>query len=498
MPTPSHSLRSSFWAAALLATAAAAAIVVFATRTRTTDPPTSHAAAGPTRDLLLLISGDTQGWIVPCGCASNQSGGLLRRASLVDQRRKSGDVVVLDVGGASGGTAPYQRAKFEAILRGERLMGLAAHNIGEVEAQLGLDELQRLSAATGVTFLSANARDAAGRPLGEPHRLVEAAGRRLLVVGVLSPRYASGEVRVSAPKDAVLSILESATPDHDALVVLAWLPEDELRQLARELPEAALIIGGPTGQAVAPEPIGPVLVGAATKKGKFLIELTAPSAPDSKWTGRVLEVSSDHADHPDQVANLREFRQRLDAEDFAASQTGFAVTLPEPVPVGFSIAGTQSCRECHADDCTVWDESPHAHAWDTLVADGAHVDSFCQQCHTTGFGLPDGFVSTRRSAPPGVGRNSIPSTLDPRRASADVPTPEAEVELLRASHDRTQVGCESCHGPSQAHVADPGKRTTFAARDRCLSCHDRENSPEFDFESYWQQIVHGRKVVAHD
>src|ERR1700745_4371010 len=31
--------------------------------------------------LVLVVSGDTAGWIVPCGCTSNQSGGLLRRGS---------------------------------------------------------------------------------------------------------------------------------------------------------------------------------------------------------------------------------------------------------------------------------------------------------------------------------------------------------------------------------------------------------------------------------
>src|SRR3990172_11014673 len=36
--------------------------------------------------LVLVVSGDTAGWIVPCGCASNQSGGLPRRGSFVADR----------------------------------------------------------------------------------------------------------------------------------------------------------------------------------------------------------------------------------------------------------------------------------------------------------------------------------------------------------------------------------------------------------------------------
>ena len=31
------------------------------------------------QQLEIIVSGDTAGWITPCGCASNQSGGLSRR-----------------------------------------------------------------------------------------------------------------------------------------------------------------------------------------------------------------------------------------------------------------------------------------------------------------------------------------------------------------------------------------------------------------------------------
>src|SRR5262249_25872607 len=74
-------------------------------------PPTSRA-------LTVVISGDTAGWIVPCGCTSNQSGGLLRRGTFVDGLRGSADVVVADAGGAPGGTSAYHQVKFEAILKG--------------------------------------------------------------------------------------------------------------------------------------------------------------------------------------------------------------------------------------------------------------------------------------------------------------------------------------------------------------------------------------------
>src|SRR5437879_9282226 len=67
----------------------------------------SHLAIDKEPDrVMIVVSGDTSDWIVPCGCTSNQSGGLSRRGSLVKELRRRADVVLLDAGGAPGGTVP--------------------------------------------------------------------------------------------------------------------------------------------------------------------------------------------------------------------------------------------------------------------------------------------------------------------------------------------------------------------------------------------------------
>ena len=74
-------------------------------------------------------------------------------------------------------------------------------------------------------------------------------------------------------------------------------------------------------------------------------------------------------------------------------------------------------------------------------------------------------------------------------------------------------GCENCHGPAAAHAAvERGDvRASVTERDRlrgelamsiktpegkqkainnCLECHDLDNSPQFDFDTYWPQVEH--------
>src|SRR5262245_49325880 len=109
--------------------AAVLALIVVVTGWRIICPPVTSE-----KPLTIVVSGDTAGWIMPCGCSANQSGGLLRRATYLNQLSNDKDVLYVDAGGAASGTSAYYRVKFEAILRGELAMSVAAHNIGASEA----------------------------------------------------------------------------------------------------------------------------------------------------------------------------------------------------------------------------------------------------------------------------------------------------------------------------------------------------------------------------
>ena len=75
----------------------------------------------------------------------------------------------------------------------------------------------------------------------------------------------------------------------------------------------------------------------------------------------------------------------------------------------------------------------------------------------------------------------------------------------------TGSGCENCHGPGSEPVAAelgqidvPSERLKElrqqmvlplnTARDKCLGCHDLDNSPDFHvegaFDEYWEQVKH--------
>ncbi|MFO7906513.1 MAG: cytochrome c family protein [Pirellulaceae bacterium] len=199
-----------------------------------------------------------------------------------------------------------------------------------------------------------------------------------------------------------------------------------------------------------------MLLASATNQGKFLARFDAPAGP-GRLAGRIDELDERYCDDPVQTANLRRFYDELERRDVSATETAYAPNLPDDLPRGFAVAGTDRCRECHAVDYRSWSKSRHARAWNSLTPTRAHTNPACQRCHTTGYGMPGGFASLDRSP------------------------------------WRRGVGCESCHGPSLAHADDPAERTAYFAQaaSHCVVCHDRENSPDFDYETYWNRIRHG-------
>lgn len=416
----------------------------------------------------ILVSGDTSGWITPCGCTSNQSGGMERRGTLLKSIGDGQSRIYLDVGGAGTGGTDYQVTRLKSILQGERRLEIAAHNLGGTEILLTPKQVDELSIETSVVFVSANVAPRMGTSRVVPSVFVEKQGIKVAVTGIVSPKIASGntsnEWNISDPLQSIVRVFEKS--DAEMKIVLAYASESELRTLANSLPEIHLVMGGPTGQMLKPQWVGPTLVSSATNKGKFVAHFTAQKkSTDTNSNGLnvtiqdhpFLEVSSQLARDKDQTDILQNLMETLGKMDVPASQSG--LQRDETRNIGSaSFVGSESCKGCHSQIHEQWTQSKHAHAWETLVSKGTEVDPACQVCHTTGYAGKGGF------------------------------------ERMATSLDRTDVGCESCHGPSSEHNAIPSTKTPWAARGKCQGCHDHENSPQFSMDSYWQKITHGRNT----
>jgi hypothetical protein len=407
---------------------------------------------------MLVVSGDTEGWITP-GCTPKQPGGLARRASYLASLRDLGSVIYVDAGGAASGTSEYHKMKFETMLEGERAMQIAAHNLGKSELALGAEYIRRVGSRMHFPFVSDNARDSAGKRIIDNRRMIEVDGVRIGIIGVVSRQYATSEIFIEDPRQAVEDAASAMRKQCQTLIVLAYMPEDELRELSTALPEVDAIIGGAQKRMIAPQSAGATMLAAAGEYGTHLVEMRVPlGRSGGAWEGQMVEMNSTIADDAMQVNNLQRYLGMLEDRDFAAVESEVA----GPLRAGANevLAGSAACLKCHTGDYNTWIASRHARAFASLQQSGFGADSQCQSCHTSGFGVAGGFVSARQSA---------------RSESAG-------------------VGCEMCHGPSAAHAKDPKKKTTAMAIVQCVRCHNEENCAAFDYEKSWEKIRHGDGV----
>ncbi|MEM6687864.1 MAG: multiheme c-type cytochrome [Planctomycetota bacterium] len=408
--------------------------------------------------LSIFFSGDTSGWITPCGCTSNQSGGLSRRDTLISKHRQSSEVLLFDVGGNVAGDSQYDLSKLKYIFNGLRLMDYDVVNLGGPESQFSADQLRAVFTEDDLPLLSTNVTDQQGKPIGKTHVVLHACGKSVAVLGVVDPDLVGNELIASDPGSAILRELDLI--DSDLVVLLAYMDAPKLREFANRFPELDAVMGGPTGQVVPPTLVGSAMVASATNKGKFLVHWQLPSGAEDRSAvenTRIVEVESSIEMASRQQQNLDSFYAALDESDFSPNQTTF-VSARVQRKGGNLIAGSETCVPCHQSDDAVWHNSKHVHAWASLEMTGAQVDPACQRCHTTGYGRQGGFVSHRISS------------------------------------QRVNVGCENCHGPSSRHVENPRTKTPYDARGQCLQCHDHENSPTFEYEEFWNRIIHGKTL----
>ena len=120
--------------------------------------------------------------------------------------------------------------------------------------------------------------------------------------------------------------------------------------------------------------------------------------------------------------------------------------------------GNRKCRLCHFEYFKEWEKDPHANAFTRLGR--MKNNPYCLKCHTTGYREAQGFVSEKI-------------------------TPE-----LRG------VQCEACHGPGSTHKDNPHDKGALPIGRKidyqrvCIKCHDRNWTPEFDYEKYRKRIEH--------
>ena len=441
--------------------------------------------------LAIVITGEQLGYIEPCGCAGleNQKGGLRRRHTFLKLLAARGwPVAALDNGGLIRRFGRQAEIKYEKTVEGLKIMDYRAIGFGADDLKLPTGSV--VASVTNIdAFVSANV--GLFNLLGDEgaftprFRVIDIDGMKLGVTSVFGEaaqkEIRNDEIKFEKPEVAIREILpELKKTECDYLVLLAYASPEESRVLAEQFPEfnAVVAAGGydePPFEPTTVEKSKNLLIEVG-HKGMYAIVLGL--FDDKENPLRYQRVPLDHrfkdsAEMDELMVNYQDQLKEVGWEGLGLR--------PANHPRG-EFAGSQKCAKCHEDEIKIWQDTPHAHATESLtkVKPPRQFDPECISCHATGWNPQEFF-------PYVSGYDSLKST-----------------PLL------TGNGCENCHGPGADHVAaesgdDEEKQTRFrtamqlslkdkddeeGVRRSCMECHDIDNSPDFDFKEYWPKVAH--------
>ncbi|MEX2120365.1 MAG: multiheme c-type cytochrome [Pirellulales bacterium] len=437
----------------------------------------------PKPKLALVLTGEQMGYIEPCGCAglTNQKGGLRRRHTLLKKLASEGwPTVALDVGGLIQRFGRQTVIKYQTTVDALKTMDYAAVGFGRDDLKLPAGEL--LSAALNVNiFVAANLK-VLDFEIAR-FRVIEAGGMKVGVTAIVGDTFQeqlnNPEIQFTPARQGLAEVLpELKAQKCDLLVLLSHATPKESRELAGQFADFDVVVtvGGadePPHQATR-QGSGTVLVEVG-HKGMYAVVLGLYD--DKKQPLRYQRVPLDarFKDSPQMDQLLVSYQDQL-------QQLGWSgLGLTPAAHSRGKFAGSQACRDCHATEFSIWEDTPHSHATDTLehLSPPRQYDPECVSCHSTGWNPQEYF-------PYATGFDSVKAT-----------------PLLVGN------GCENCHGPGAAHVAaENGGDSRLQSRLRgemrltlnketretiiqgCMECHDLDNSPDFSFDAYWPQIEH--------
>ena len=394
-------------------------------------------------------------------------------------------------------------------------LGVAAVGLGEGESALGLEWVVQNASARKVPVIASN-MDCEG--LDIPNFASQKVNN--LNIGIVSVVREAASIegcQIKSAEESVKQIM-AEQPDTDIWIVLSMLSEAEQISLASAIPSIDFVVDGYTKALLdKPKPLAnDVLRLSAGSRGKYFgileVHTENPTLGHqlhetmAYFESEIMRIEKrlkaiKETEPKDDVAKARTERRvkffteelkKATAERDAQAQknpTGNTVSLTKvglskdvpdhPAtyaqlnvalqeierlanaddiePYSGPFVGSSVCQSCHSEIYMQWSSTPHAHAWTTLINEKRAFDLECYACHSTGAHHPEG--------------------------------PQHPKQL----GNLVGVGCESCHGPGQGHVAAPAKDNIQRTVEEslCITCHDGvKDEGRFDFERYYPKVVH--------
>ncbi|MCI0701113.1 MAG: hypothetical protein L0241_08520 [Planctomycetia bacterium] len=428
-------------------------------------------------DAVLVLTGQTFGFLQPCGCSRPQVGGLERRGMFIESLKAKGwPVAAIDLGDIYP-EKPANRdqgmMRYVTTLHAMREMGYVAVGMGKTEIEgdiLRLLSGYALQKQQRPFTLAGNAQAVVDGKVFKREDYFPGPGKRSSVELIEVAKI--GKIPVGVAGVVGKSLADAVkTKKLDPAGALDFVPEaNTLKQAVDELAKhpmkpqiQVLIYQGTSKEAAAvakawpqfhiilcqadgdlppmmPQKAGNTLIVHVGHRGQHVGVLAAYKKQDgfdfryqlvpmeefyitpgteeeARKKNKVLPLLEEYA-----VGVKKDIRLGKDYPRTPHLAQINALGFKQPVQLTY--VGSDACKACHKAEHDAWGKTLHSHAMEALEKKATRptlrqYDGECVRCHSVGFEHTRGYEDEKL-------------------------TPHLK-----------HVGCESCHGPGSGHVAKP-------------------------------------------
>ena len=480
----------------------------------------------------IVYSNDVLGELEPCGCRSNPTGGLLRKAALLESLKKDpekGPLLQLDAGDLlfdseiiPDALQPQAEVQARALLLAHESLGQDAFVPGEKDFALGTRKLRALLKAAHFRALAANLVDRkTGKAIFPASHVFRLGKLRIAVIGIVGSglRWPQ-DVRVTSEAEALKREIRNVQSKKPHLIVaLTHQGLDQDHALVKAVRGVDVVIGAHTqsflqkpekethsdretlilqssfrNQWIGVLPLDPK-TGKARQADHQLISLDPSFEPEGDPSGIRARISK----FKEEVAQVNRSQANNQAVAKLSAEQKEAVPSHQTFP---------KCAECHLKQFDFWRKTPHGKSYIALLDQKQAENQACIGCHSVGFQKPSGWNQLSHPAElqpktePTDGKTSQPApllALDPEGLRPYLeslheesslksqvrlaPIAPEKIQLLEATRRLSRVWvnvqCESCHGPAGEHPFGSAPYPKAVAQETCLKCHSQERAPQW-------------------
>lgn len=467
------------------------------------------------KDLAFIFSGNINGETHPCGCRHFPLGGIPQVAGFHKKLIQSKNIFYVDAGDTFFDSAvlPLQvreSSKYNAQQLAKILsdLGLKLTVPGDQDLALGIDEYFNLFKETQISVLLSNLKTA--KYSHKKWYLIKTGMQSIYFLGVTDPDVLMNYQELFYPvekgiKDGLQIIKKNGYDEKNPfhrLIVISHSGIKKDSSLAKTFPQIDWILGAHTQSFTTfPYEEGKTRIVQVLSRNHHIGEVSISSSKDKNSdTFKSHEIREELKDFlslddpiqlflPTHKAKLNEIRMKEQGLSLQPVHTKRKENIPTSI----------SCLKCHENQAKHWQQTPHSLAFITLAKNKEEFNSKCIGCHSLGFEKVDGFQQTKEIVQLEPHDDilveeylkevnlAITSKLEgPIRDQSPLKLIELNKiwknidENYNINFKYANVQCLNCHEITADHMKDlQAKSSKKVTRDKCLSCHNPDQSPEW-------------------